>query len=112
MLKIKDGIDLKELEKFGFKKYERISPTWRSSWSKEKEKYIGETYTEIGYELDDDINVICVTEQRINNDWWHPNKEREIYVSESDYEMGVSNRMLEIIYDLIQAGLVEKVEDK
>ena len=112
MLKIKDEIDLKELEKFGFKKYVRSSPTWRSSWSKEKEKYIGETYTEIGYELDNGTNIVCVTEQWINNDWRQPNEEREIYVFESDYEMGVSKKMLETIYDLIQAGLVEKVEDK
>lgn len=50
-------------------------------------------------------------EKRTNSDFIHPNTERQIYVCESVWESGVSQNMLMLIYDLIQAGLVEKVED-
>ena len=71
MLKIKDGIDLKELEKFGFQK----------ASSKGVGLFIGH-----GWGVWDDTNR-KITE-------WHcdPN--------------------LDIIFDLINTGLVEKVEDK
>lgn len=98
MLKIKDNVDLKELEKFGFKqiiKYERRNGD---------KAY----YPEKSYILDDRCNIIEILEERVNSDWKHQNNAREIYVYESDYEMGVSMNQLDVIYDLIKAGLVEK----
>lgn len=80
MLKIKDSVDLKELEKFGFeiKKYSN-----------------GEIY-----------------EKNISNS----KQVFKSYVISSDriihYNiMCVNNTMDSMIYDLIQAGLVEKVSD-
>ena len=105
MLKIKDNVDLKELEKFGFDYYIDVrknndSPKW----------YKGiKNYIEKGYRWDDGENTIKIVEERKDANWIFHNKEREVYVFESDYEMGVSDEMLDVIYDLIQAGFVEKV---
>lgn len=111
MLKIKDNVDLKELVKFGFKRDIQKSATWRSKWAENKEKYVGEKYTEIGYVFDDGRNEIIVIESRINSDWYHLEQPRQLYVRESDYDMGVSMYIYDKVFDLIQAGLVEKVSD-
>lgn len=81
-LKLKDNVDLKELEKFGFIKYLNIDD--------------GEQYY-----------CICnlfIGKSRIilQDDGINPCKS-------IDYEL--SEREVEILYDLIQAGLVEKVEE-
>lgn len=80
MLKIKDNIDIKELEKFGFEvncKYPiycaQITTTQSIGW---------QTYTSL------DIGVF--------------NNTREIILNDTD--------KIDILFDLIQAGLVEKVE--
>ena len=81
MLKIKDNVDLKELEKFWFIKDDFY-------------------YTkEINYEyykvkIDIELDRKCII---IQNDYY-----------DSDYACYVPD----VIYDLIQAGIVEKVEDK
>ena len=80
MLKIKDNVDLKELEKFGFTKS-----------------------CDGSYFLQDD-------------DYWASsckiviNQIRDIYFCFDDYEGGNSDLLPTILFDLIQAGLVEKVE--
>ena len=74
MLKIKDNVDLKELEKFGFRKdksCEYVKHTANAYW--------------------------CVRE-----------KDRIIVFSSG---MGLWARILTDLFDLIQAGLVEKVEE-
>lgn len=77
MLKIKDNVDLKELEKFGFKYFNNGSykiyeiDNW-NSW--------------IGVEL----------------------KDRIIQIGVEDYKYIEEN----VLFDLIKADLVEKVEDK
>ena len=106
MLKIKDEFDLKELENFKFEKYQET----KNNVYKAKEKGLPEYYTETGYRWDDGCNTIDVVENRINSNWIHSNKEREIFIYESDYEMGVSDNIGDLLFDLIQAGLVEKVE--
>ena len=78
MLKIKDNVDLKELEKFGFKPY----------------NLAGKTHYEIEYKNGNNIKVSSYTR------FIHFN----IY--------SVNNCIENVIYDLIQAGLVEKVDDK
>ena len=76
MLKIKDDVDLKELEKFGFKYIKSI-----------------ECFERGGRQLYwDDRAVYYIT------------KDRQLQInSEGDYTLD------SFIYDLIQAGLVEKV---
>lgn len=81
MLKIKDNVDLKELEKFGFR---------QGIYGSEADKTV----------------TICIDKNRKititspNHCWW-------------DWEYYYNwNSGTDIIYDLIQAGLVEKVEDK
>lgn len=78
MLKIKDDIDLKELEKFGFKFFEETGQ-YRFC----ERNIDGETYIYI-------------------NIW----NRKILYRQEKVYDI----LCLEKLYDLIQAGLVEKVE--
>lgn len=73
MLKIIDNVDLKELEKFGFKKIIGVN---RIDYVK------GNKYDFIEIAVDEEKNIFIGT------------------------ELGFS-----ILFDLIQAGLVEKVED-
>lgn len=105
MLKLKDGVDLKELEKFGFLKETEKFKTHKYECKNGEEDY----YTEILYRYDNGKNIIEILEKRENSDWIHQNREKEVYVYESDYDMGISKDMLNVIYDLIKAGLVEKI---
>lgn len=78
MLKIKENIDLKELEKFGFEKdgecyYCDLRPYKKTNYS-----------------------YITIENRKINSS----------YVEADDIE-----KTLNILFDLIQAGLVEKVEE-
>lgn len=85
MLKIKDNVDLKELEKFGFKpKYDEDTG--------EIKQYVYKVMTTNGRT----IRGIIITNYYRGTTW-------EI----NDIETG----FLDKIYDLIQAGLVEKVGD-
>ena len=87
MLKIKDNVDLKELEKFGFK--------YEEEYGLEVERYI--------YTTDDGDQRIQVNV-----------KEREIFVEDisGSYIFGaIVDEALIILYDLIKADLVEKVEE-
>ena len=76
MLKIKDNVDLKELEKFGFKK---------------------KTY------LDSKCLVLESTINEVHN-------YQDILFELPSRRLGFCNWGYDILYDLIQAGLVEKVE--
>lgn len=105
MLRIKAGINLKELEKFGFLKETAKNKTHKYECENGQEEY----YTEIIWKYDNGRNTIEILEKRENSDWLHQNQEREIYIYETDYECGISKDMLEILYDLIQAGLVERI---
>ena len=93
MLKIKDNVDLKELERFGFKQPD--SP-----------------YAYCYYVKDIDVNCarVSICKLKLNN------IDREIffdYHPDLDYEefQDVFKEYQNIIFDLIQAGLVEKVEE-
>lgn len=76
MLKIKDSVDLKELEKFGF--------------IKNKNRFVEEI-------------LYC-------KDFLVVDKNKEIFISSGVDEIYGNNELL-TLYDLIQAGLVEKVSD-
>lgn len=80
MLKIKDNVDLKELEKFGF----RYS--------------IGEGYhyyfDNIGIFIGDNLEIV-------------------ISFNDDDYcELEIVLSLLNLLYDIIKAGYVEKVEEE
>ena len=82
MLKIKDDVDLKELEKIGFRKSDKIF------------KYIY------------DYTILTIVDYQIKI-----YEDRHIEVSQNamyDWDY----RLQDKLYDLIQAGLVEKVDDK
>ena len=85
MLKIRDNVDLKELEKFGFLKWEN-------------------GYGTIGYSKYFVRGSITIIEKdkEFDNEY---NNERMIKDNDVIHDV-------DVIYDLIQAGLVEKVEDK
>lgn len=76
MLKIKDNVDLKELEKYGFKR-----------------KYYNGTKN-------------LVLEHEINE----PRKYQDIVFELPSRKLGFCNWGSDVLYDLIKADLVEKVE--
>ena len=84
MLKIKDDIDLKVLEKFEFGNY----------INKPINSYLYQVYDEDDFPKDD--GYIAIGE----------NKKIGLI-----HEDGESRYLLDKIYDLIQAGLIEKVEE-
>jgi hypothetical protein len=93
MLKIRDDVDLKELEKFGF-----------------KPKYSEDTGNIIAYERYkydkryEDIRIIKYEKVRTFRIFRTPTKKIEWRINPYDTYFD-----LDLIYDLIQAGLVEKV---
>lgn len=106
-LKIKDNVDLKELEKFGFEKKIIEGETFDSEVGLTKEpEYFQETF--YTYWEDDDILDISI-EKKINNKL--VKGIRRIIEFEHEGESYVSDgKALSIIYDLIKADLVETVE--
>ena len=83
MLKIKDDVELKELEKFGFKYI--------------VEKYKSYIYINKFIEIDIFLDLENECENKV------------LFMLTSQYNRNYAN--LDILYDLIQAGLVEKVEE-
>ncbi len=79
MLKIKDNVNLKELEKYEFKPINYINQR---------------THKYATIRSDKEINVITIGEDRVI----HYN------------QMSVQNELDDVVYDLIKADLVEKVE--
>lgn len=98
MLKIKDGVDLKELEKYLLK---------LNIMDEEKTLYKN-VYCCVSEFNKDEIKNDRIEDYNVE---FFINKKREI-----DYctypECRDETKILDKIYDLIQAGLVEKVEDK
>lgn len=87
MLKIKDNVDLKELEKFGFRN-EFATPI-------RKLRYV---YTP---KVDMDLNEI-----------WVDGDTKKICIVDYARDLGyIVDENLDKLFDLIQAGLVEKVEE-
>ena len=85
MLKIREGVDLKELEKFGFRaKYDEDSGKIKS-YAYKHERI--------------DVKKRLIPFYRDYNEY--SEIDREYYSSE----------MVEVLYDLIQANLVEKVSE-
>lgn len=93
MLKIKDNVDLKELKKFGLKlNYEVNHDT-------------GETYINTIYKLrDEDSLNYSIRFNRIEYKTKIMKRTKIFYIL-----VYIENTHINILYDLIQAGLVEKV---
>ena len=84
MLKIRDNVDLKELENFGFKYI--------------VEKYKSYIYINKFIEIDIFLDLENECENKV------------LFMLTSQYNRNYAN--LDILYDLIQAGLVEKVKEE
>lgn len=92
MLKIKDDVDLKELEKFGFGDLNIKAPLNKCFSSKIHHR------ATIGKNLGNaDYNCRCYISNRI--------------IEFCGDEEAISEYGLNLLFDLIQAGLVEKVSD-
>ena len=87
MLKIKDNVDLKELEKFGFE-INFVTGVYKKEL---KSSYMDNYYIEV------QKSRRIIIETRIKDEYI-----RNLKSTNTDE--------LDVIYDLIQAGLVEKVE--
>ena len=99
MLKIKDEYDLKELEKFGFYKSNKVMNCWDYEL-KIKEPKEDNCWADDGY--------ACLSVHEYEPDGTRTNRELLLMTNTNDevwYELDG------IIFDLIQAGLVEKVVD-
>lgn len=92
MLKIKDNVDLKELEKFGFEKDLKGNYTLNIDDKETNERLFG-------------IDTMC--DFIFLNVWKYS---RELQVNFQDIQDYFSMNM-DVIFDLIDAGLVEKVGD-
>lgn len=95
MLKIKDNVNLRELEKFGFKN------KVRDIWSKDIENSDADYETSI---------LINPTNAVIKNQMVHyTNNDKDLEDIKEDFIDLTSE--LDVLYDLIRANLVEKVEE-
>lgn len=89
MLKIRDDIDLKELEKYGFVNDEIYGRKVKVKKMMTKEKWNAEI-----------VEIDLITGQL------------QIFIDDEYYENYTNSETLDFIYDLIKADLLEKVEDK
>ena len=88
MLKIKDSVDLKELEKFGFEK-------------------IDNQYERSCYDTELDADIIIIKDDRIIRNWTCLEGYDDSFVGEDKLEDYEKNK----IDDLIKADIVEKVDE-
>lgn len=101
MLKIKDEVDLKELENFGFKLNEDNNYEYKNYYPLEEDgtRYVDENGFDYKWRIEiykrENINELWI--EIINNDCSYHNEGTDI------------EELFNKIYDLIQAGLVEKV---
>ena len=89
MLKIKDNVDLKELEKFGFE-INFVTGVYKKEL---KSSYMDNYYIEV------QKSRRIIIETRIKDEYIRNLK-------------STNTNELDVIYDLIQTGLVEKVEEE
>jgi len=105
MLKIKDSVDLKELEKFGFKKQKHIDETYFPN---------GRIKVEIEncYELKLGYALYCVVESREN--WKFPRvplRAIDILPIEYGENHHFEAKDLDVIFDLIKNNIIEKISE-
>lgn len=102
MLKIKDNVDLKELEKYGFS-YTSENKKFMSTY---KSNYTPFDINEMIFEIDSDRKIVY----RLQNYSMYCNSLEEL---EQDYKMITEDveKFKKITDDLIKADLVEKVDE-
>ena len=103
MLKIKDNVDLKELEKFGFKPHYRM-----------KNEETGEVYIDYFYstKYEARFGYIRLRPKRKILWLWLPSRIFENHIKSTGIIIENEDYLdADLLYDLIQAGLVEKVEE-
>ena len=88
-LRIKDNVDLKELEKYGFVNDQIYGRKVKVKKMMTKEKYNAEI-----------VEIDLITGQL------------QIFVDDEYYEIYTNSDTLDFIYDLIKADLIEKIDDK
>lgn len=99
MLKIKDNVDLKDLEKFGFK------PKYDEDTGKLVEMY----------RITGDKRGTTITwKENFSNeyayrDFWHIVKSTRL-ICNHGYKLNLKSDDYDVLYDLIKADLVEKVD--
>lgn len=119
MLKIKDDVDLKELEKFGFKEKWSYKPVQDENGKvirKPKKKPNGE-YTKKLYTQWEKANKYY--EYIDANEWecwyietqYHIKEDKIINVYYDTNLDTINETNCDLLYDLIKAGLVEKIND-
>lgn len=96
MLKIKDEIDLKELEKFGFKRVQQNKKLNYIYFPTKEEYCMGNSIL-----IQDDTTIYSLG--------YHIDEDRQMKFR-FNTEVMEFNKTINVLYDLIQAGLVEKVE--
>ena len=90
MWKIKDDIDLKKLEKYGFELNDIYG--WRYEYKNSENIINNENPILAPYK---DINVVCLVD-------------KNLYIHCNTHLVKIPD----ILYDLIKANLIEKVDDK
>lgn len=103
MLKIKDNVDLKELEKFGFKKHKKdpedvIISKWSREWV-EADTIDGYPCGDSGWNFYPVIEIIKVYDNTL-----------KLKVQGNYYYAFERPSGIDLLFDLIQAGFVEKVK--
>lgn len=96
--KVKDGVDLKELEKFGFKKHKQdredvLMTKWSRRWV-EADRIDGHPCGSSGWEFYTHIYV-------------YEDRTLEIYL---DGYSGICSRQLMLFYELVKADLIEIIK--
>lgn len=99
MLKIKDNIDLKELEKFGFKKIYAFRGNPMSRFN-----------TCIKYLKGYDFEYYNPEDNRKDSLIYFNKKDRILEIIEEDYDKSLYDFAITAVNKLFELGLVEKVE--
>lgn len=100
MLKIKDNVDLKTLKKYGFKEVQQ-------------NKRINYIFFPRNQNINSSGNVIVINNDRnLFNYDYYLGEDREIHFDLNPQASYDFEEVMDKFYDLIQAGLVEKVEEK
>ena len=101
MIKVKDDVNLKELEKFGFKpKYDENTGELKEYYKEYCEKINESMYSEkIGFYIKKEKRLFSTKIQCCGYVW-------------NIFSERFGGQMMNLLYDLIKADLVEKVDDK
>ena len=101
MLKIKDNVDLKELEKYGFEDSKISNSVPLEYWGDDKDYHFDNTY------------FIFIASGRRGQDYYllidKETRILKIYATKPDGD-GTYGELDDALYDLIKDGLVEKVK--